>query len=51
MVSVLDRVSSNNNNNNNRSVFYSAFLNAQRRFTNKKGMHTDSTDNQTKGKK
>ena len=37
-------------NNNNGSVFYSAFLSTQRRFTNKKGIHTDSTDNQTKGK-
>ena len=42
---------SNNNNNNNLSVFYSAFLSTQRRFTNKKGIHTDSTDTQTKGKK
>jgi hypothetical protein len=31
--------------------FYSAFLNTQRCFTNKKGIHTDSTDTQTKGKK
>ena len=40
-----------NNNNNKLSGFYSAFLNTQRRFTNKKGIHTDSTDNQTKGEK
>ena len=40
-----------NNNNKNVSVFYSAFLNTQRRFTDKKGIHTNSTDTQTKGKK
>ena len=40
----------NNDNNNNWSVFsYSVFLNTQRRFTNEKGIHTDSTDTQTKG--
>ena len=37
-------------NNNNRSVFYSAFLNTQRCFTNKKGIHTDSTDKNKRGK-
>jgi hypothetical protein len=39
----------NNNNNNNQSIFCSAFLNTQIHFTNKKGIHTDSTDTQTKG--
>ena len=32
----------NNNNNNNLSVFYHAFISTQRRFTNRKGIHTYS---------
>jgi hypothetical protein len=39
-----------NNNNTNDQFFNSAFLNTQRHFTYKKGIHIDSTDTQTKEK-